>query len=183
MFNRRKHADVALFVVLLALVPALAPSQLTAPAPVRLPSSVGLSDVHIQLQTGGGDGCVGRCTVWRVLLKGDGMVELHDLGTPPREEPRQRTIGSDSVVGLINRFLKARFWESLDYYGGVSSAVRNGDSLRLFGGGAGTGPWTELTLRIGPATKTVRLHENIPAELQDLNDRVWKLGGPEAWEK
>ena len=177
----RQHVFVALLLVILGLVPSVTLGQPSSSNPVPLPASVSLSDVQIQLTTGGGDGCLGRCIAWGILVRGNGLVELDDLGTPPKLEAKQRTIDSDTVVELVNRFLKARFFYSLDYYGGVSSAVRNGDSLALLGGVAGTGPWTELTLRLGSAAKTIRLRENIPAELQSLRDRVWQIGGPDAW--
>jgi hypothetical protein len=58
-----------------------------------LPESVPLVDVEIRWQTGGGDGCAGDCTNYRITLRGDGLVSLEDLGwgsKPPKPEVRQR---------------------------------------------------------------------------------------------
>jgi hypothetical protein len=173
--------EVVFLAVVLAPMPMTAGGQSQSSSPVTLPSSVSLSDVQIQLTTGGGDGCLGRCTAWRIVLRGEGVVELHDLGTPPTAEAKRRAIGSDTIPDLVNAFLQARFFHVLGDYEAVGSAVRSGDSLLLFGAVSGTEPWTELTLRLGPATKTIRLHENIPAELRALRDRVWQIGGPAAW--
>ena len=81
---------------------------------------------------------------------------------------------------MVNEFLKARFFDALDVYDGTQFVVRTGDELLLRGSGS-TGPWVELTLRLGPATKIVRLKENVPAELEKLKDLVWRIGGPQAW--
>ena len=177
----QRRIETALLGVVVASIATSATGQPPSSGSAVLPSSVNLSDVQIQLTTGGGDGCVGRCTAWRIVVRGDGAVELDDLGTPPRAQAKQRQIDSEVVIELINEFLKARFFEALGYYGGIGSAVRSGDSLLLLGGVAGTGPWTELVLRLGPTTKTVRLQDNVPVELQDLRDRVWQIGGPGAW--
>jgi hypothetical protein len=121
----RRLIDVVLFAVLLGLATKVTGAQPPLSSPGKLPSSVSLSDVQIQLTTGGGDGCVGRCTAWRIVVRGEGLIELHDLGTPPTAEPRRREIGRDAVVELVNQFLKVRFFEALGYYGGVGSARRN----------------------------------------------------------
>jgi hypothetical protein len=67
---------------------------------------------------------------------------------------------------------QSRFFEALPCYGGAGSAARDGDLLRLHGGVAATGRWTELTVQPGSVSKTVRRQENIPAELEMLRDRL-----------
>ena len=173
---------VASLLVGLTLLPGALLAQPASPSATRLPSSVNISDVEIRLVTGGGDGCQGsRCVKYSISVRGDGVVELNDIGTPPRPEPRRGSIAVDEVVALVNAFLKLRFFESVSFYGGTGSAVRMGDSLFFYGSSSGTGPWTELSLQLGSLGKTVRLQENVPAELQQLRDLVWRKGGPEAW--
>jgi hypothetical protein len=145
--------------------------------------SVRLSDVEIHLVTEHGDGCQGRCLKYSVTIHGDGVVQLEDLGDPPEAEIQKRSIAADEVVAIVNRFLKARFFDALDLYDGVPSVRRKGDVLELLGSGGGTRPWVDITMRLGTAWKTVRLINNVPAELEALKDLVWQIGGPDAWPK
>jgi hypothetical protein len=117
-------------------------------------------------------------------LRGDGLVELEELPwgpTRPKPEVRRRSIESDQIVRLVNEFLRARFFEASDHYNEVFVATQK-ENVLTFGisGGVGAG-WVDLTLRLGPAVKTVRLGENMPMELGSLKDHIWRIGGPEAW--
>ena len=149
-----------------------------------LPESVPLSEMEIRWQSGGGDGCSrpGGCTYYRITVRGDGRVTLEDLGWGselPKAAPRQRSIPADDVVALINELLEARFlWAPPE---GTRVAVRKGDSLFfLHGGVGGSGAWVDLTLRVGPSAKTVRLDKRT-GDLRSVEDRIWKIGGPKAW--
>jgi hypothetical protein len=157
-------------------------AQHSAKSLLVLPNSVPLSEVEIRWQCGGGDGCKGGgCTNYRIAVRGDGRVTLEDLGrggNPPKAAPQQRSISADDAVVLINQLLKARFLEAFE---GTRVAVRKGNSLFFYGPGGGSGPWVDLTLRVGPSAKTVRVDERTPTELQSLRDRIWKIGGPKAW--
>jgi hypothetical protein len=116
----------------------------------------------------------------RITVRGDGRVTLEDLGwggTPPKVAPRQRSMPADDAVTVINEFLKARFLEAS---GATRVAVRKGDSLFFYGSGE-SGPWVDLTLRVGSGSKTVRVDARTPPDLQVLRDRIWKIGGPKAW--
>jgi hypothetical protein len=176
-----RYIAVAPLVVVLILLPSALRAQPASPNAMRLPASVNLSDVEIRLVTFPGGGCHGRCVHYSILLRGDGIVELEDIGTPPRSEPRKRSIAADEVVALVNAFLKARFFETVSFYGSTGSAVRKGDSLFFYGSSSGTGESTELSLKLGPLGKTVRLVENVPGELEHLRQLVWQKGGPDAW--
>jgi hypothetical protein len=82
---------------------------------------------------------------------------------------------------LVNEFLKARFFEAADQYNDVFVATQKADVI-IFGmrGGIGGG-WVDLTLRLGPTVKTVRLGENTRLELSSLKDHIWRIAGsPEA---
>jgi hypothetical protein len=162
-------------------VPHAVYAQVLSLKPVQLPSTVRVSDVEIRLLTGGGDGCNGpRCVNYRITIRGDGSVELEDVGTPPTPPTRRRSVAGDLVLTLVNEFLKVRFFDALDHYDWTPFAVRKGDSLVLYGRG-GSGGWTDITMRLGSASKTVRLEESIPADLLRLKDLVWRIGGPKAW--
>ncbi len=72
-------------------------------SPFVLPESAQLSDVVVQWQNGGGDGCgrVGGCTNYRITIRGDGLLTLEDLGwgmEPPKAAPRQRTLPVDVAI-------------------------------------------------------------------------------------
>ena len=64
-------------------------------------SSIRLSDVEIGLVTGGGGGgCVGRCNIYRITIRGDGVVTREDIGTLPRADTLKRTVDVGDVVVL-----------------------------------------------------------------------------------
>jgi hypothetical protein len=95
-------------VVSLGSVAGLSAWQSSA-STIALPGSVPLADVEIRWQSGGGDGCAGDCTNYRITLRGDGLVSLEELGwgnKPPKSEARQRSIPADDVVALINELLR-----------------------------------------------------------------------------
>ncbi len=151
--------------------------------PVQLPQSAQLSDVQIEWQSGGGDGCPGDCSFYRITLRGDGLVTLDDLGwynTPPKAASRRRSIPADDVIALINQMFDGRFM-SLRESDGVPIAFRKGELLSFGQWGPSTGPWVDLTLRVGAIVKTVRLMEKAPADLLRVRDRIWEIGGPKAW--
>ena len=154
--------------------------------PILLPESVNLSDAQIQWQSGGGDGCASSlydCAYYRIILRGDGLVTLEDLGwgdKPPKAATRRRSIPAVDVIAL-NQLFDARFWGPETNFHNGPIAVRKGDLLFLYSTGGGSGGWVDLTLRIGPVSKTVRLGEKTPTDLLRVKDRIWELGGPKAW--
>ena len=126
-------------------------------------------------------GCVGRCIAYRVVIRGDGVVEYNDLGGEPRDPPQRRTIPVDEVVSLVNEFVRTRFVDAPAKYVGDSKYLREGDSLRLLGSGGADGPEWDLTLRVGTLVKTVHLYMGFPAQFGRLRDLVERIGGPKAW--
>ena len=90
--------------------------EVEAPNRVQLPDSVPLSDVEIRWQSGGGDGCPGDCTFYRITIGGDGFVTLEDLdwgAKPPKAAPRRRSIPSMtsspwSTISLQHDFSRRR---------------------------------------------------------------------------
>ena len=150
-----------------------------------LPESAPLSDVEIRWQSGGGDGCAGDCTHYRITVRGDGVVTLEDLGwgsRPPKAALRQRSIPADIAVALINDLFKARFVEAPSAFAGPRVAVRKGDALSFYWTSVGVGlPWVDLTLRVGPSVKTVRITEETPQDLRSVERRISEIGGPQAW--
>ena len=177
-----RHIAAASFFLSVTSLPQVVCAQVFSSKRAELPSPVRLSDVEIRLVTGGGDGCRGRCVNYRITVRGDGVVELEDLGDLPRAGTQRRSIAEDEVVALVNEFLGARFFDVLDNPDGTLFAVRKGAVLNLnVVGTAGSGPWVEVTMRLGSASKTVHLKENAPVELGRLKDLVWRIGGPPAW--
>lgn len=179
---KRTSVVAAVLVVSIGLT-SLTARQGTALKAFVLPESVRLSDVEIQWQSGGGDGCAGDCTNYLIAIRGDGLVTLKDLGwgdKPAKSPTRQRSIPADSVVALVDEFLKARFFESPDNFKSRRVAVRKGDSLFVYstvGTGAG---WVDLTVRLGSVTKTLHLENETPTDFVRLRDRVFEIGGPKA---
>jgi len=151
-----------------------------------MPSTALLSEVEISLVTGGHGGCVGRCVDYHITVRGDGVVELEDVGTPPRAATQRRSITSDEVVTLVNEFLRARFFDAMDRYDTVTSVVRQDDKVLLRSSSGGIdGGAIELTMRFGTLKKTVHLSNNIPVELRALANSVLRIGGrpelPQTW--
>jgi len=180
-----KQTSVVAAVFVVSIVTGLSAQQGMASKTVALPESVRLSDAEIQWQSGGGDGCAGDdCSYYLITIGGDGLVTLSDLGWGDRLSKwptRQRSIPTDSVVALLDEFLKVRFFEGPDNFKGRRVAVRKGDSLFLYSSGGGVGArWVDLTLRLGAVTKTVRLEEETPTDLARLGDRIFEIGGPKA---
>jgi hypothetical protein len=177
-------------VLITALMIVIAAAYLQAQQPnsakaLQFPESVALADAEIRWQSGGGDGCAGYCTYYRITIRGDGLVTLEDLGwggRPPAEPIRQRRVAVDSVVKLMDEFFAARFFEGAGNFENRHTAVRKGDLLFVYSrGGIGAG-WVDLTLRLGPLSKTARLGTETPTDLVRLKDRIWEIGGPKtAW--
>lgn len=175
------HIFVAgLFLGCLHFPEAVAGQVPTTPDPF-LPAVTNLSDIEVRLAYEGHGGCVGRCIKYRVVIHGDGVVEYEDLGGEPREPFRRRTIAIDEVVGLVNEFVRARFFEASASYENEPVAIRQGDALHFALRGGVDGPEWDLTLRAGAAVKTVHLYMGFPAELGRLRDLVESIGGPRAW--
>jgi hypothetical protein len=180
-----RHVAMASHVMCMACWPILASAQDVSKRSAQLPPSVLLSDVEISLINETGDGCVGRCVVNHITVRGDGVVELEDLGTPPRAATQRRSITTDEVASLVNEFLRARFFDALDRYDTTAKVVRRENELLLrFSGGIGGGA-IDLNMRLGQLKKTVRLSGNVPEELRQLVEMVRKLGGlpplPQTW--
>jgi len=154
-----------------------------------LPESASLSDIEIQWQDGHGDGCaaveIADCDYHRITIRGDGLVILEDLGwgaNAPIVGPRERSVPADNVVALLNDLLKARFLEAPSPFAGPRHAVRKGDSVFFYWMGPGVGMrWVDLTLRVGANAKTVRLNEQTPQDMRNVERRIWEIGGPKAW--
>jgi len=158
-----------------------APGQTSAPSGPALPPSSMLSEVEMRLAYEGHGGCVGRCIKYRVVVRGDGLVDYEDLGGEPRDRPQRRTVPIDEVVALVNEFVRARFFEAPAKYENEPVAVREGDSLRFLVKGGVDGPEWDLTLRVGTQVKTVHLYMGFPVEFGRLRDLVEHIGGPKAW--
>ena len=150
-----------------------------------LPSSVPLSDVQIQLVTGGGDGCaVQRCTHYRLSIRGDGTVTLEDIGEPPRDNTVTHAVSKQSVVKLVNGFLTAGFVDFPSPYVSPSRmAMLKGESLLLLHLDM-TLPYADITLTLGTFSKTVRVYwvvtglTDVPPALTDLDKSIWKMARP-----
>ncbi len=152
-----------------------------------LPPSVPLSEVQIQLVTGGGDGCaVQRCTHYRISIRGDGAVTLEDIGAPPRENTVTHTVPQASVVRLVNGFLSAGFVDlPATYVSPARMAMLKDDSLIFLGLSTSAG-YADVTLILGTFSKTVRVYSvatgltDIPPALTELKNSIWKMArGPE----
>jgi hypothetical protein len=120
------------------------------------------------------------CPRYEITIRGTGAVDYNGVG--PVEGSRKRTISPDVVISLVNEFLAARFFDALDAYTGKRFLVRNGDTVSL-GGSGGSGPWVDLTLRIGDRRKTVRLERDYPVEMGKLPELIDRIGGPEVWQQ
>jgi hypothetical protein len=145
-----------------------------------LPVSTPVSELEIGLVRGGGGACAGRCVRYRITVRGTGLVRFENL-TEPSAAARQRTVTTDEVVSLMNEFLRARFFDASDRYDDESFLAHEGGLLLLRGGGASDGSSWDLSCRLGPLAKTVRLNFGYPPGLAALRDRVERMGGPEAW--
>jgi hypothetical protein len=168
--------------LLLAGVTSSASAQAPSSTGVDSGSSIRLSDVEIGLVTGGGGGgCVGRCNIYRITIRGDGVITREDIGTPPRADTLKRTVDVGEVVALVNEFLRVRFFDALDRYESVMFVERKGDLLLLRGRGSIDGGTANVTMRLGSRTRTVVLSENFPIELGGLRDRILGIGGPQSW--
>ena len=183
--NRRSAVTfvaAALFVFGASLSGELVSAQASSRS-APLPSSFQLSEVEIGLNRGGGGGCVGRCIRYRVTIRGDGVVEFEDLADPPAVAIQRRTVPIGDVVSLINEFLRARFFDALDRYEEERFIIREGDRLLLRGSGGIDGPTWDISLRLGPLTKTVRLYMFYPTDLGKVRDLIEQMGGPTVWSK
>ncbi|MGH9145127.1 MAG: DUF6438 domain-containing protein [Vicinamibacterales bacterium] len=139
-----------------------------------------MSELEIQLDRDTGGGCLGRCVHYRVTIRGDGTVIYEDLANP-RVARRQRVVTADDVLGLVNEFVRARFFDASDRYVRERFYVRQGDQLVLRGMAGADGPSWDLSLRMGRLAKSVHLYLGYPEYLAKLRDRVDHLGGPQAW--
>jgi hypothetical protein len=166
---------------ILVLTALLISQPVIAQISTKQPVTVPLSDVVMQLTTGGSGGCFGRCEHYRVTIRGTGGVELEDIGTPPRAETKRRAITGVEVVTLVNEFLKVRFFDAAGNFSEPDIYAQQGDSLLLRGRGGADGTHVDLTLQLGAATKTVRLYKSVPAEWERLRELLWRTGGPDAW--
>lgn len=150
---------------------------------VSFPEAVALTDTEIRWQSGGGDGCAGSCTYYRITIRGDGLVTLEDVGwgaRPPTAPTRQRRVAVERVVRLVDDFFAARFFESAGSFESRAAAVRKGDQLFIYSKGGIGASFVDLTLRFGPVSKTVRLGTETPLDLLRLKDQIWDIGGPHA---
>jgi len=175
--------------VVLALGSAGSAERQNTTAQMLLPESAPLSEIEIQWQDGGGDGCgaidIAECNYHRITVRGDGLVALEELGWSANAAvvgPRQRSIPTDNVVALLDDLLKARFLEAPSTFAGRRTAVRKGDSAFFYSMGGGAGwRWVDLTLRVGANAKTVRLDDQTPQDMRTVERRIWDIGGPKTW--
>ena len=136
-----------------------------------------LSEIEVTM-TRHPHGCAPGCRDYTVTIIGNGLVRYN--GRSPIEGTRTRTISVDDVVTLVNQMLRAYFFDAVDRYEGTSLLVRNGDAVELHGRG-GSGPWADVTLRLGDRRKAVRLERDYPIELERLSEMIDTIGGPDAW--
>jgi len=89
----------------------------------------------------------------------------------------------EQIVTIVNEFFKAHFLEAAAQYNNGFVASQQGDALMVGGTGGGAGAaWVDLTVRLGPVVKTVRIGENTPFELRRLSDVVLRIAGSNARE-
>jgi len=158
----------------------------TGSASAQTLSPIPISDVEIQWRSDGGDGCavVSGCSNFHITIHGSGFIELDELPWASTRTPppiRRRAIASDQVVEIVNAFLKARFFEAADSYNDVWVAIQRNDMLTFGMKGSVGRVWVDLTLRLGPTGKTVRLGDNVPADLAAVRDLIWRIAGPSTW--
>lgn len=161
-------------------------AQVPSPQSTELPYSLKLTDVEIQWQNGGGDGCASaHCANYRIALRGNGVVRVEDLGwggQPPRLPVLTRSIKEDEFIAVLNQLLEARFLEAPAVIVKTRVARQKDDLLYFYYGGGGSDAWVDLTLRAGAYRKTVRLpySDTTPAPLRSVVDRIWRIGGVNA---
>jgi hypothetical protein len=171
------HVVVGVLRVLLALQVSTQKSE--------LPYSLKPTDVEIQWQNGGGDGCASpHCADYRITLRGDGVVTTEDLGwggQPPQEATGTALITEDQFLAILNQLLDARFLDAPDDLVKSRVAARKGDLLYFsYVAGGGGDSWVDLTLHAGSYRKTVRLHDmerTTPPALGSVRDRIKSIGG------
>lgn len=147
----------------------------------KLPETVALTDIEMTLQVGGGGGCVGRCSRYRVVVQGSGTIRFQDLGAEPRPRDRERAVSVEDALALLNEFLHAGMADAAPSYVGVPNARRDGDRVVVSMSGGADGPEWDLSLRLGDYRKTVHLYLGYPAELARVRDQMIRLGEPSAW--
>lgn len=150
----------------------------------ELPYRAAVTDVEIEWQSGGGDGCASpHCANYRITLRGDGVVRVEDLGwgsQPPRLPVEKRSIKEDEFMTILNQLLEARFLEAPAELVRTRVAQRKGDQIYFYFGGGGSDSWVDLSLHAGSYRKTVRLHDletTTPAALRSVRDRIWTIDG------
>jgi hypothetical protein len=153
-------------------------------APAAAGRMVPLSDIEMELQVSGGDGCSGRSMAYRLqILGGAGLVTYTDFGGEPRDAPQQREISTEEIVAVLNQFLRARFLDAQPIYTGCPVALLRGASVQMVSYLTIGASEQKLSLRIGAQRKDVSLFTDYPTDLGQLRDRLVEIGGPKAWRK
>jgi hypothetical protein len=127
-------------------------------------------------------GCMdSACRVYRISIDGNGRVEYTGIRSVAVEGKRTREIDPAHVVGLVNEFLRARFFDALNEYDEVEQVARIEDHLVFVNEVKTDLPWFVLSLKLGDRTKTVRLRDHYPAELGSLAEAVDRTAEVQSW--
>ena len=180
MLLRVNRLSLRVLIAIMVCMPRIIIAIMLA-VPIVQAQRVALADVEIRMARNPGQCAMSGgfpCPRYEITIRGDGIVEYHGVGIV--EGNHKRTVPADDVVSLVNEFLGARFLESLDAYTGRTFIVRKGDSVDFIGTGR-SGPWVDLSLRMGERRKAIKLQVDYPAELQRLTDLVDGIGGPAVW--
>jgi hypothetical protein len=125
--------------------------------------------------------CFGMCRTYKLTVGGDGSVRYEGLADVATVGVRQDTISIESVVRLLNEFLRVRFMDALDRYADRESVRLNNGEFVIFRGTTTDLPSQILTLRLGAKSKKVVLYDNFPAELGALPNLVDEVTNSKRW--
>ena len=99
--------------------PAASRGPTNQPAAASFPVISDWSSLRIRLERGA---CHGFCPVYRVEIRGDGVVTYCGGDFVKERGARTKTIAPDSVRSLLDLFIKADFFDLRDdYLGGVDA--------------------------------------------------------------
>jgi len=178
----RRHTGVILIgvAILCLLTEHVARAEAPRPEsdPAGGPGSYNLDNVSITLER---TECFGPCPVYRVTVSGHGDVLYEGLKFVDAIGIHQSTIAVDDVVGLLNEFLRVRFFDVLDKYEGQQFVQLEGDRLIMYRQTVSCHSSTILTLRLGDHEKSVVLYDNYPSDLKSLAETVDSAVNTKQW--
>jgi len=125
--------------------------------------------------------CFGMCRTYKLTISGDGSVRYEGLANVATTGVRQDTIPTESVVRLLNAFLRVRFMDALDRYADQESIRFDNGEFSIFRGTTTDLPSQVLTLQLGTKRKQVVLYDNYPAELGALPNLIDEVTNSKRW--